>query len=423
MKKLILFLVTLLIPFLPRGAAADTRFGFATHFAQGWNVNLMPLIAATGVGYIRDDLSTGGANGWEPTPGTFQVSPIDKVWLDAAHANGLKVVGIMQGNSGYPTGQAGDPTLNGARAAFIARSGLVDVIEVLNEPNNAFQTYCTSIGHNWLVDLPLLTTGVRNAVHAVAPNIPVIGLGAQGSQITGMLPSTTLDGVVYHPYDTGDTQPASDKPDTVYEPPSLVYTTWISVINAATSLPLWETEWGAPTVNGLTEDQQADYLVRRMLRASGLAVDHTFVYEFKDNGTELFGVYNNAGTTAKTSYAILTRTITALAGATGSPASAVTISNIANNNTTDATAQAFQGTGKTVIAYWFANHSPSAPPASSTTSLSFTVPHSHQNSVVLNPFTGTSVPLSTYKNCTSGGTNVFVSGLPISDHPMLIVLQ
>lgn len=419
--KLLPFLVTLLSPALL--TAGDLRFGFATHFEQGWNPSFMPLVAATGVGYIRDDLLT---SHWEPTPGNYVTPAFDKTWLDAAHANGLKVVGIIGGSTLYPGGEF-DPTPIAARAVYIAQSGLVDVIEVLNEPNNiaTFRGVIAGGSTANLDPLVTLTNAVRTAVHSAAPNIPVIGFGEQGSDVLYMMShGAAADGVVYHPYDTGNTTPASDQPDTTYEPPSLLYTAWIASINAATSMPLWETEWGAPTINGLTEDQQADYLVRRMLRSAGLAVDHSFIYEFKDNNsTDLFGVYNQAGTIAKASYAIVTRTIGALVGVTGQPSSTVTISNIANNNSTDATAQAFQGSTKTVVAYWFANHSPAVPPASSTVSLNFTVPHSHQNSVMLNPFTGVSTPLSTFKNCTSGGTNYFISGLPISDHPMLLIMQ
>lgn len=400
-------------------STGNLRFGFATHFGQGWNINLMPKIAATGVGYIRDDLNVGQ---WEPVPGTYAISAGDKVWIDAAHVNGLKVVGILNKDTSYVSGDPYDPTFMTNRAKFIAQSGLVDVIEVTNEPNNDFATV---EGGTWKTKLATLTTAVRNGVHAVAPNIPVIGLGAQGSQIIGLIPSTTVDGIVYHPYDY-----TNSEPDTVFEQPegvnatsSLLYTPWIAILNAATALPLWETEWGKQMINGITEDEQASFLIRRMVRSAGLGVEHSFIYEFKDNGGELFGIYNDAGTTAKLAYSCVTRTITALAGVTGDPTSVVTISNVANGNSTDATAQAFQGATRTVVAYWFANHGVRTPPASSTVSLSFTVPHAHQNSVLLNPFTGASVPLSTYKTCTNNGTGFSISGLPISDHPMLILMQ
>jgi hypothetical protein len=49
--------------------AGDDRFGFATHFEQGWPPNpVMQAIASTGVSYIRDDLNAGS---WEPNKGVY----------------------------------------------------------------------------------------------------------------------------------------------------------------------------------------------------------------------------------------------------------------------------------------------------------------------------------------------------------------
>ena len=69
--------------------AGDDRFGFATHFEQGWPTNPdMPDIAAAGVSYIRDDLNAGN---WEPKLGTYVWPASDLAWLTAAQANGLKI--------------------------------------------------------------------------------------------------------------------------------------------------------------------------------------------------------------------------------------------------------------------------------------------------------------------------------------------
>lgn len=407
----------------------DPRFGFATHFAQGWPTSLMPLISATGVGYIRDDLSS---SEWEPNQGVFQISPSNRTWCQAAHANGLLVVGIISGNGTYTTGDFWDPTLMANRAAFIAQSGLVDVIEVANEPNNAYRAYKVSIGRNWLTDLPILTTAITNAVNAVSSTVQVIGLGAQGSEIWGMYPGTVLDGVVYHPYDTGiSTNPSTFVPDTCFEQPSgtnstssLVYVPWINICRFQTALPLWETEWGAGTFTGFSQDNQSCYLVRRLLTAAGLGVEHTLIYEFKDNNsTDLFGVYLINNTTPKSSYSAVTNLISALSGVTGAPASKPTFVSVANGNTIDAMGYSYLGTNTMVVSSWFGNHSPSAPPAASTCVIRFTVafPFSVPLSTVTDPIAGTSVPLSTYSTSLSGSL-LTVTGLPISDHPLLITL-
>lgn len=411
----------------------DTRFGFATHFAQGWSTSLMPLIAATGCAYIRDDLSTGG---WEPTPGTYAIPTSDKTWIDSAHANGLLVLGIISKNNSYASGDPYDATFMANRAKFIAQSGLVDVIEVVNEPNNDFQTVEGSA--NWESKLAALTTAVTNAVNSVSSTVQVIGLGAQGNQIISILGSTTVDGIVYHPYDNDNGTVGTFIPETVFEGSFTNYEGWLGNIMAATPLPLWETEWGTQTVTGFSEDNQACFLVRRLLIAMALAVDHTFIYEFKDNNsTDLYGVYNQAGTTAKASYAVVTRFISAMQGVVGTrsaavPASSgfanrsfgVTINSVANGNTAQAYAYLLTGPLKTIVATWLGNTSPTNPPASTTTSITFTVnsPYSIAGSSVLNPIAGTSVPLSTFTTSVSG-TSLTVSGLPISDHPSLIILM
>src|ERR1700758_1585404 len=69
--------------------AGDDRFGFATHFEQGWPIDPdMQDIASAGVSYIRDDLN---AWNWEPSLGVYVLPASDMAWLNAAHAHGLKV--------------------------------------------------------------------------------------------------------------------------------------------------------------------------------------------------------------------------------------------------------------------------------------------------------------------------------------------
>jgi hypothetical protein len=401
----------------------DLRFGFATHFDQGWSVSLMPAIAGTGVGWIRDDFNWSFV---EQTKGVYQVGNIKPFWA-TAHANGLKCVGIIGSNSIYTNPY--DPTGMSNFCAWLAVQGNVapDVFEIVNEPNNIAQFAGANSGGNTsnLNTLVTLTNAVRASVHAVNPNIAVIGLGEQGSDILYMLSNgAVVDGVVYHPYDTGDAQPATDIPDTAYEPPYTQYYNWIIAIQAATTLPLWETEWGVGTINGFTQDNQADYLVRRLLVAALLGVEHTFIYEFRDNSaSDLFGVYD-INSVPKTSYSAVTNTLATLNGVIGDTVNPGTLNSVANGNTGDVDLGIYRGTNKTVVASWFHQSSPSAPPASSTASITFTVssPYTVGASTVYDPIAGTRIPLSTY-NTTVNGNAVTVTGLPISDHPLLIVLQ
>src|SRR5215471_12214857 len=105
--------------------AGDDRFGFATHFAQGWPTNPDMLdIAAAGVSYIRDDLNAGN---WEPSAGAYVLPSSDLAWLTAAQANGLKVVGVLGPNSLYADNY--DPTAMSKLATWIAKTGLITAFE------------------------------------------------------------------------------------------------------------------------------------------------------------------------------------------------------------------------------------------------------------------------------------------------------
>jgi hypothetical protein len=392
--------------------AGDDRFGFATHFEQGWPTNPdMQDIAAAGVSYIRDDLNAGN---WEPRLGVYVLPSSDLAWLNSAQAHGLKVVGVLGPNSLYADNY--DPTAMSNLATWIAKTGLITAFEIVNEPNNAYAAY---EGSTWESKLVTLTNAVTAAVHAVSPSIQVIGLGAQGTQIFDMLAmGTTMNGVVYHPYGNG----AGFIPETTYEWEWRVYAPWIQALSAETSLSKWETEWGIGTNSTFTNEDQADFIARRLLEEAGLGVEHSFIYEFQDNGPELYGVDSSDPTTPKTAYYVVQRIISALASVKGGT-SVVTVNSVANGDVADAQAFAYQGSiSKTVVSFWFGNYDPRTPPASSKCQLTFTVPHAFTQAYVMNALTGAKVPLSSY-SWTRSGTQVSVAGLPISDKPRIIVFE
>jgi hypothetical protein len=392
--------------------AGDDRFGFATHFAQGWpNSPTMQAIVSTGFSYIRDDLNSWD---WEPTRGAYVQPTWAMGWLNAAKANGLKVVAVLGSNSLYTDKY--DPVAMSNLAVYIAKTGLVTAFEITNEPNNAYASY---EGSTWQTKLVTLTNAVSAAVHAVNPSIQVIGFGAQGGQIFNMLAAgTTMNGVVYHPYANG-----GRVPETTYEWQYVDYGSWIQALTLKTALPKWETEWGIGTSATFTITNQANFIARRLLHESGLGVEHAFIYEFLDNGTEYYGVCSNP-TTPKMAFYVLQRITATLAGVQGGT-SFVTVNSVANGDVADVKVYEYQGSTKTVVSLWFGNHDPRTPPASSTCSLTFTLSQPqtpHTSSYVLNVMTGTQVPLSSY-NCTQQGNQYTVAGLPISDQPLMIVLQ
>jgi hypothetical protein len=390
--------------------AGDDRFGFATHFEQGWPSSpVMQAIASTGVSYIRDDLYS---INWETSRGVYVRPAFDMQWLTAAKANGLKVVAILGPDKNYVDNY--NPAAISNLAAWIAGTGLVTAFEITNEPNN---TYASYEGPTWETKLATLTNAVTVAVHAVNPLVQVIGLGGQGTQIFDMLAMRpALNGVVCHPYANGNYIP-----ETTYEWEYLDYGTWIGVLESKTALPRWETEWGIGTAAMFTNTNQADFIARRLLQESGLGVEHSFIYEFKDNFSELYGIDSSTPMTPKPAFYVVQRIISTLAGVQGGT-SFVNVNSVANGDSIDVKAYAYQGPNKTVVSVWFGNHEVGSPPPTSTCKLTFTVAHSHAHSYVVDAMTGTQVPISSYL-CSQNGSQFSIAGLPISDQPLMIVMQ
>lgn len=294
--KLLLGLLAFTVPTHPPDAVAgDTRFGVDTHFQQGWPVSLIPSIKALGVGWIRDDYQGTFTAASNPFYSTYTPAP----WVIAANKAGLKVCMIL---SWFVS-----DTRVSEYAVAMARSGYVQAIEFVNEANNTTRYSPPSQGGS-NANLQLLVTDtnfIAQAVHEyVGLNIcPVIGLDEQGSEILYMLGlKPVISGLVYHPY----YQTVGD-PGSVYEPSYFTYAGWIAAARAATRLPLWETEWGwrgSPTDPANTEAEQTSRILARLALTQSLKIEHTFIYEFKDNGTETFGLCDNAGNPKPAYYAV-----------------------------------------------------------------------------------------------------------------------
>lgn len=422
---------TVITPPLVQGG--DTRFGFSTHFGQptGNSKLMMPGVAATGVGWIRDNISWPDFN---PSNGVFTVYPQDNGWIVAAQQAGLSVVAIIGGNTLVGTNPPYDATAMGAFAAWFSGqyAGTVLALEIINEPDTNIPAFAGAAGET---KYEQLITAVTAAVHAgPAPSCHVIGCTYKGSVLISMLPFCTMDGVSYHPYDPGSSPNVI--PELVYEPPYNTfvqqYPQWIAALGNATSLAKWETEWGCATVAGLTQSMQCTYLVRRMLLATAFAVDHSFIYEYIDFGADGYGIAVAGGVVgtivAKTAYAVVQNLISTLQGVSGSSIQATTsqVTLTVNGTLTGNTkgySYLYTGTNKTIVSYWLGDNAPQNPPASITASLHFPYTQTFTaNSVVYDPIANTSVPFSNFTSSLSGGV-LTVSNLPISDQPQLIILQ
>ncbi len=333
----------------------DDRIGVCTHFSHDWSVEeIMPLIAKSGAGWIRDDF------GWaamEPTPGNYHIPAKAKAWIQAARKSGLKVDLILAyGNPAYADHY--DTAAYAKAAGWLARELADDVqaIEILNEPNNF--GFRDLYGGQWnghelngsvspyLQKYVQILNAAAKEIKLANPHMAVIGLGTPAPASFRMIAlglAPQVDGLTDHPY--GDQLPELVP---YASTPYLLLRDGIATADADGTLAsqvsmfraqarkwgatekLWHTEWGYSSVQakpgkpGMSEETQAVYILRRLLESEGTGVEHTFIYDFKDDGVDPYSHEQNFGLihnnlSAKQSYFALQRLTGFLAGMAAAP--------------------------------------------------------------------------------------------------------
>ncbi len=351
---------------VPESLVRDDRIGVCTHFSQNWPVEqIMPLIARSGAGWIRDDL---GWSGMEPKPGNYQIPSKTKNWIHAARRAGLKIDLILAyGNPAYADHY--DTAAYAKAAGWLAREVANDVqaIEILNEPNNfgfrdIYGGQWNGNEHNGSVSPYLqkyvqLLNAAAKEIKLANPNMTVIGLGAPAPASFRMLAlglAPQVDGLTDHPYGVQmpELVPYAATPDILQRDgiatadATGTFASQVSMFRAqarrwGATEKLWHTEWGYSTVRakpdkhkqGMSEETQAVYILRRILESNALGVEHTFNYNFKDEGADPYSDYENFGLvkndlSPKQSYFALQRVTGFLAGmGTAPPAKQASIVN------------------------------------------------------------------------------------------------
>jgi hypothetical protein len=350
---------------IPESLRRDDRIGVCTHFGQNWPVEqIMPLIAKSGAGWIRDDF------GWaamEPTPGKYHVPAKAKAWIQAARAAGLKVdIILAYGNPAYADRY--DTAAYAKAAGWLARELANDVqaIEILNEPNNfGFRDlYRGQWNGNepngsvspYLQKYVQILNAAAKEIKLANPHMEVIGLGAPPPASFRMIAlglAPQVNGLTDHPY-------SGRLPELILYPasPDILHRDGIATADANGTLAsqvsmfraqakkwgatekLWHTEWGYSTVRakpgkppGMSEETQAVYILRRLLESEVAGVEHTFIYDFKDDGVDPYSNEQNFGLihnnlSAKPAYLTLQRLTGLIAGmGTAPPAKQASIEN------------------------------------------------------------------------------------------------
>ena len=327
----------------PATVVRDDRIGVCTHFSQNWPVQqVMPLIARSGAGWIRDDLNWSDL---ERTPGKYQIPAKTEAWIRAARQAGLKVDLILAyGNPAYHDHY--DTAAYAKAAAWLASKAANDVqaIEILNEPNNF--GFRDAVGGNWNGNeprgavSPYLTKYVQilNAaakeIKLANPKMTVIGLGTPAPASFRMIAlglAPQVDGLTDHPYpgQLPELVPYAGTPyfqmrdgiltaDAKGTLASQVSMFREQARKSGATEKLWHTEWGYETLPGrpgkpaVPEETQAVYILRRLLESEAVGVEHTFIYDFKDDAERFWLIRNDRS--SKPSYFALQRITGFLAG-------------------------------------------------------------------------------------------------------------
>ena len=342
----------------------DDRIGVCTHFAHDWSVEeIMPLIAKSGAGWIRDDF---GWAGMEPTPGNYHIPSKAKAWIQAARKAGLKVDLILAyGNPAYADHY--DTVAYAKAAGWLAREVANDVqaIEILNEPNNF--GFRDTYGGQWngnerngsvspyLQKYVQILNAAAKEIKLANPKMTVIGLGTPPPASFRMIAlglAPQVDGLTDHPYgeQLPEIVPYANNPYFLLRDgiatadANGTFASQVSMFQAqarkwGATEKLWHTEWGyssakaTPGKPGMSEENQAVYIVRRLLESEATGVEHTFIYDFKDDGVDPYSHEQNFGLihndlSAKPAYFALQKLASLLAGmAATPPAKQATIGN------------------------------------------------------------------------------------------------
>ena len=199
----------------------------------------------------------------------------------------------------------------------------VQAIEILNEPNNNYRLTDFPAqpwnGYNsdgstasWIGAYVNLLNRAASAIKAANPRLSVIGLGATTPADYRMMAagiSPLVDGLTDHPY-----PPPLIYPELIPYNSGTVSRDGLAVAdNAGTfvsyvrmwraqaakygvSAKIWHTEWGVSTAQAsdgswvVTEENQAVFIARRLIESYGMDVEHSFIYDFKDESANPFSI-------------------------------------------------------------------------------------------------------------------------------------
>lgn len=265
------------LPAAPKGRSTDA-FGVMTHFAQGWDTDIIPAITRIGLRHVRDEHYW---NQTEQRRGTYVFPERFRSYLDRLFAADISPLLVLSfANPLYDDGKT--PHTPEAIAAFAAyadavlsRYPQIRAVEVWNEYNGSFcKGPCERNRPKHYVDLLAETHRRLKERH---PSVTVVGASTVLVPIPyfedlfehGAL--ANMDVVSFHPYGAG--------PEGIERN---VLALKAMMAERGHSKPMWATEIGAGRASEEARRETARYLARAHALLFGAGVERIYWYLLRD---------------------------------------------------------------------------------------------------------------------------------------------
>jgi hypothetical protein len=260
----------------------DQRFGVATHFAQGWDTDIIPLIRRAGIGFARDEQYW---NQIERTSGKFVFPDRFRDYMAELGRHRIEPLIVLSfANPLYDDGLSPHSAAGRAGFAHYARAvaerygDQIKAVEVWNEYNG---TFCEGpCKHDRAGYYTPMLQRAYNQIKAVRPEVTVAGGAAVKiplpylEAVFGRGGLAAMDAVVVHPYGSSPEGVARE----IFELRALMRR-----YGAGREKPIWATEigHGGPTPEERLE--AARFLVRIVVALLSAGVERIGWYLLRDD--------------------------------------------------------------------------------------------------------------------------------------------
>jgi Glycosyl hydrolase catalytic core len=261
--------------------SAESPFGVMTHFAQGWDRDILPLLAKAGIRHIRDEQYWDDV---EPEPGKFVFEHEYTAYMAEARSHGIEPLIVMSfANDRYDDGLT--PYTDAGREGY-ARYGTaildqygeqIRTLEIWNEYNGSFANGPAAKDRP-MYYAKMLEQAYRQ-IKSVRPDVRVLG----GAAVLIPLPYLReifrlgglehMDGVVVHPY-RGTPEGVERELRALKE--------LIERYSGGVRKPIWVTEFGRHDDSPGGRRRTASYLVRMATLLLSQNVERMYWYLMRD---------------------------------------------------------------------------------------------------------------------------------------------